>query len=69
MASKPQLTRNDRAERHRQIVAAYRGGMTSRAVAAQFSMTDSHVRAVVRLYGVARSPGWRGVRDDRGRFA
>ena len=53
------LTRVDRAARHERIVAAYLKGATSRAVAASFGLTDSHVRAIVRLYGVARPRGKR----------
>lgn len=51
------LTRIARARRHECIVAAYRTGLTSRAVAEQFGMSDSHVRAVVRLYEAARPVG------------
>lgn len=51
------LTRTDRARRHERIVAAYRGGMTSRDVADTFGMSDGHVRAVLRLYEAARRVG------------
>ena len=57
MASAPDLTRNDRAERHRRMVIAYQAGNSSRAVAIQFGMSDGHVRSVLRLYGVARKAG------------
>lgn len=57
MSHLPALTRNDRAERHRRIVASYQDGRCSRTVAELFGMSDGHVRAVVRLYGAARRPG------------
>lgn len=57
MASTPLLTRNDRAERSKQIVAAYEAGATSRTLAERFGLTDSHVRSILRLYGVARPVG------------
>jgi hypothetical protein len=57
MATIPALTRIDRAERHKRIAAAYEGGLDSRTVAALFGMNDSHVRSIVRLYGVSRPVG------------
>ena len=51
------LTRVDRAYRHQAIVATYRGGLSSRAVAVRYGLSDSHVRAIVRLYEAARRPG------------
>lgn len=57
MASKPFMTTVDRAERHKRIVAAYQAGETSRTVAAAFGMNDSHVRGILRLYGVSRRVG------------
>lgn len=59
MASVPQLTRNDRAERHKRIADAIGRGMSSRAVAELFGMNDSHVRYIGRLYGVAHKVGKR----------
>lgn len=53
------LTRVDRAERHRAIVADYCAGLSSRAVAARYGLSDGHVRAIVRLYEVARPIGRR----------
>jgi hypothetical protein len=57
MASAPQMTRVDRAERHKRIAAAIGKGVGSRAVAEAFGMTDSHVRYIARIYGVAHKPG------------
>ncbi len=57
MSRPPILTRTDRSERHKRIVAVYQQGHSSRAVAARFGLNDSHVRAIVRLYGVARPVG------------
>jgi hypothetical protein len=57
MSRTPALTFVDRAQRHKRIVAAYESGASSRAVADWFGMNDSHVRYVLRLYGVARRPG------------
>lgn len=57
MASAPALTRYDRAQRCKQIVAAYEAGATSRTLAERFRLTDSHVRSILRLYGVARPVG------------
>ena len=57
MASVPQLTRVDRAWRHKAIVAAATDGLSSRTLAARFGMNDSHVRSILRLYGVARRAG------------
>lgn len=57
MSRTPILTRNDRAHRHQRIVAAYSNGRCSRTVAALFGLSDSHVRSVLRLYGVQRRPG------------
>ena len=51
------LTRVDRAQRHKAIVADYERGHCSRTVAQQFGLSDGHVRAVLRLYGVARRRG------------
>jgi transposase len=51
------LTFGDRAYRRERMIAAYRRGMSSRAVANAFSMSDSYVRAVMRDAGVARRPG------------
>lgn len=59
MSRLPTLTRADRAYRHEKIVAAYQRGGCSRSVASMFGMSDSHVRAVLRLYGVARPVGKR----------
>ena len=67
MASVPTLTRIDRAERHRRIVAAYQSGASSRAVADWFGMNDSHVRYVLRLYGVARPGGRPSNSQEAGR--
>lgn len=53
----PHLTRVDRCERHRALVAEYLTGLPSRAVAARFGLSDSHTRAVLRLYEVARPVG------------
>lgn len=57
MSRAPALTHTDRAHRHKRIVAAYQCGASSRAVAEMFGMNDSHVRSIVRLYGVARPGG------------
>ncbi len=57
MASAPQLTRNDRRWRHRAIVEAAPRFSGSRALATHFGLSDSHVRSVLRLYGVNRRPG------------
>ncbi len=57
MSCQPSLTRVARAERQKQAVAAYCRGLSSRQVAAMFGLNDSHVRYVMRLYGVARRPG------------
>lgn len=57
MAAAPQLTRVDRYERHQRLIADYGRGLSSRAVAALHGLSDSHVRAVVRLYEVARPVG------------
>ena len=58
MASKPNMTRFDRAERQRKVAEVFATTrLSSRAIAAQFGMNDSHVRSIARLYGVARKPG------------
>ncbi len=57
MPAARQLTRVDRAQRHKRIVSEYVAGLSSRAVAKRFNLSDSHVRAVVRLYEAARPPG------------
>lgn len=57
MSRPPALTRVDRANRHERIVKAYQSGVSSRAVADWFGMSDGHIRSVLRLYGVARRPG------------
>lgn len=57
MATRPTMTRIDRAERHKRIVAAYQLTPNSRTVADLFGMNDSHVRSIVRLYGVSRPVG------------
>lgn len=58
MASKPNMTRFDQAERHRKVADAFvNTRLSSRAIAQQFGMNDSHVRSIARLYGVARKPG------------
>ncbi len=70
MSRPPILTRADRAQRHQRIAAAYRAGQCSRTVAALFGLSDSHVRAVVRLYECARQAGRHDApRDDKGRWA
>lgn len=51
------MNRVKRAERHRELVRAYQAGQCSRCVARMFGLSDGHVRAVVRLYGVARRQG------------
>lgn len=51
------LTFGDRAYRREKMIAAYRRGYSSRAVAEQFGMTDSYVRQVMRDAGVVRRPG------------
>lgn len=53
----PVLTHYDRACRHKRIVAAYLRPASSRAVASEFGISDSHVRWIARLYGVARPAG------------
>lgn len=51
------LTHGDRRYRHEKIVAAYAAGACSRTVAERFSMSDGHVRSIVRAAGAARRPG------------
>lgn len=51
------LTQYDRAMRHHRIVKAYQRGGCSRSVASEFGLSDSHVRSILRLYGVARRRG------------
>ena len=57
MSRAPLLTFADRAVRHQRIAATYQAGHSSRSVAAMFGMNDSHVRAIARLYGIARPVG------------
>lgn len=57
MSRVPELTRVDRAERHRRMVAAYVAGASTYDLADRFGMNRSHVSAVMRLYGVVRRPG------------
>lgn len=51
------LTNAARASRQRSIAEAYECGGTSRSVAEQFGLSDSHVRWILRLYGVNRKAG------------
>ena len=53
----PALSRVERAARHKRIVAAYQTGLSSRAVAEMFGVSDTLVRQVVGLYECARPPG------------
>ncbi len=58
------LSHCDRWYRHEKIVTAYLRPASSRAVAAEFGMSDGHVRYILRLYGVARPVG-RPRRNER----
>lgn len=57
MSAAPNLTRTDRAARHRRMVAAYQAGASTYDLANDFGMNRSHISAVMRLYGVVRRPG------------
>ena len=57
MSRVPNLTWSDRRYRHEKVVNAYRGGLSSRAVAEMFGMNDSWVRNIIRQAGAARRPG------------
>lgn len=59
MSRYPALTFNDRRARHDRLVAAYLTGLSSRAVAERFGLSDGWVRSVLRDAGVARRPGRR----------
>jgi transposase len=51
------MSRRERADRHRAIVAAYELGGTSRSVASQFRVSSGFVRDIIKLYGVSRPVG------------
>lgn len=53
----PKMTFGDRRRRMLEMRRDYKRGLSSRAVAEKYGMSDSYVREIMRANGISRAPG------------